>query len=294
MIRGEAPLPEDYYEITLSIRPQGEFLGTPGQEQFFIQKEGMVAHRQVLALPRSKRGFPIIPAAIGLAVVVAAVVLGIIFLPPGEESTSDEPNVVDDSSTAPVPTVSASSATPLPATAVSTPSTTPDVTAFPTPGPAATLGVSGRYVNADDSSEFLEINPDGTFSWVLPGQGVNRSGVWTDDGSGIALDTREASQTKRIAGKEILNPGGGSWEKYGEAGDVPGTYLRLNFEQLGDYLELLPDGSFISEEGGVVSDGVWRESEGEVVLVLDSDIAIESKIEDGAIIDADGVKWVKQ
>ena len=23
---------EDYYEITLSIRPQGEFLGTPGQE----------------------------------------------------------------------------------------------------------------------------------------------------------------------------------------------------------------------------------------------------------------------
>ena len=36
---------EDYYTITLSLRPQGDFSGRPGQEQFFIEKEGAVAHR---------------------------------------------------------------------------------------------------------------------------------------------------------------------------------------------------------------------------------------------------------
>ena len=36
---------EDYYEVTLSIRPQGDFSGRTGEEQFFIEKEGAVAHR---------------------------------------------------------------------------------------------------------------------------------------------------------------------------------------------------------------------------------------------------------
>ena len=31
---------EDHYVITLSLRPQGDFSGRPGQEQFFIEKEG--------------------------------------------------------------------------------------------------------------------------------------------------------------------------------------------------------------------------------------------------------------
>ena len=48
---------EDYYEVTLSLRPQGEFTGTAGREQFFIEKEEGIAHRQVLALPMTRRGF---------------------------------------------------------------------------------------------------------------------------------------------------------------------------------------------------------------------------------------------
>ena len=48
---------EDYYVITLSFRPEGEFSGTPGQEQFFVQKEGTIAHRQVLSLSRRRRQF---------------------------------------------------------------------------------------------------------------------------------------------------------------------------------------------------------------------------------------------
>ena len=36
---------EDYYIVTLGVRPQGYFSGTSWQEQFFISKEGGVAHR---------------------------------------------------------------------------------------------------------------------------------------------------------------------------------------------------------------------------------------------------------
>jgi hypothetical protein len=71
---------EDYYIVTLSFRPEGNFTGSPGQEQFFIEKEGAVADRQVLSLPTGgRRGrFPVIPAVVG-AGVLAVVVVGIVF-----------------------------------------------------------------------------------------------------------------------------------------------------------------------------------------------------------------------
>ena len=47
---------EDYYVVSLSFRPAGDFRGEPGLEQFFIEKEGRVAHRQVRGLPREARG----------------------------------------------------------------------------------------------------------------------------------------------------------------------------------------------------------------------------------------------
>jgi len=72
---------EDHYVITLSFRPQGQFAGTPGHEQFFIEKEGTIAHRQVLSvpLPAGEKRFPVFPAIIGLAVVGAVAVAGIVF-----------------------------------------------------------------------------------------------------------------------------------------------------------------------------------------------------------------------
>ena len=66
---------EDHYVITLSFRPQGQFSGNPGQEQFFIEKEGTVAHRQVLSVPSRRRRLPLLPTAIGL-VIVAAIAVG--------------------------------------------------------------------------------------------------------------------------------------------------------------------------------------------------------------------------
>ena len=71
---------EEHYVITLAFRPQGTFIGSPGQEQFFIDKQGSVAHRQVLKLPAgvSGRRFPVVPIAVGSAVVAVAVVIGLV------------------------------------------------------------------------------------------------------------------------------------------------------------------------------------------------------------------------
>ena len=59
----ESSADEVYYNATLSFRPQGQFTGALGQEQFFIEKEGSIFHRQVLAVPRQRRPL-VIPVAI--------------------------------------------------------------------------------------------------------------------------------------------------------------------------------------------------------------------------------------
>ena len=125
---------EDHYLITLSLRPQGNFSGRPGQEQFFIEKEGTVAHRQVLALPRQGRRFPVIPVAIGLA--VAGVVAVIAVLVAGGLGRGDD---IQPGDTASLPT-----ATPIPGTQTALPPPTeaqavaPSGNAIPTPVPTAT------------------------------------------------------------------------------------------------------------------------------------------------------------
>ena len=42
---------EDYYIVTLGVRPQGDFSGTSGQEQFFISKEVKFPTASFLAWP---------------------------------------------------------------------------------------------------------------------------------------------------------------------------------------------------------------------------------------------------
>ena len=119
----EAEETEDHYIITLSFRPQGEFDGRAGREQFFIEKEGNVAHRQVLSLPRRRGRFPLIPVAIVL-VVVAAVVVGavLVVFEMGGRGDGEEP-----ASVAVLPTD-----TPVP----------PTVTPVPAPTEALTVGAA--------------------------------------------------------------------------------------------------------------------------------------------------------
>jgi len=90
---------EDYYIITLSFRPEGDFSGTPGQEQFFIEKEGAVAVRQVRSLPISdRRGRSRAPVymILGIGVVIVGVI-GALFaagvLPPGADEPTASPPI---------------------------------------------------------------------------------------------------------------------------------------------------------------------------------------------------------
>jgi hypothetical protein len=139
---------EDHYVITLAFRPQGEYSGKSGREQFFIEKEGGVAHRQVLELPKpteKKRKFPVALVA-GILVVVVAVVVGLALLG-GEEEPDPEPTIATNPTTTsqPQPTVQSrvqsfpTPASVLPRIVANSPSTpAPAPTAGPTPASEAT------------------------------------------------------------------------------------------------------------------------------------------------------------
>jgi len=118
---------DDNYIILLSVRPQGEFSGTPGQEQFFIGKEGSIAFRQVLTSPiRKGGGFPVLPVAIGLVVVGVIAAVGAV-LAIGSSSGESVPMAVV------VPT-----AMPAPPTPIFTPTLAPTSNSTPTPIPVYT------------------------------------------------------------------------------------------------------------------------------------------------------------
>ena len=128
---------EDHYAVTFSFRPEGEFTGTPGQEQFFIDKTGTLEVRQVLDLPRPERArrFPLIPVGIGLAIVAAAVV-GVVLAAGGLGGNgAEEPVVAAAAPTATPIGVASPTSTP---TATSTTALTPTATVVPTTAPAPT------------------------------------------------------------------------------------------------------------------------------------------------------------
>ena len=81
---------EYHYMVTLSFRPQDDFSGTPGQEQFLIGKEGTIAVRQALSDSR-RGGFPLFPVAVGLVVVGVIAAVGAVFMLSG--TGDDEPMV---------------------------------------------------------------------------------------------------------------------------------------------------------------------------------------------------------
>ncbi len=122
--------------VTLSFRPQGAFAGTPGQEQFFIEKEGEVAHRQVLSLPERGRGrrFPMIPIAIGFAAVVIAAVAFVVFVGDRSRSGGGDENPATGlvATSAPAPTITASPVA-LVSMAVTTPTLVPTLDSTPAP-----------------------------------------------------------------------------------------------------------------------------------------------------------------
>ena len=97
---------EDFYTITLSFRPEGAFVGTVGQEQFFIAKEGTIARRQVLSLPllEGQRRFPVVPVVIAVVLVAIAGGVGVVFAGGGLGGGGDDGTAVPLAAAVPTPT----------------------------------------------------------------------------------------------------------------------------------------------------------------------------------------------
>ena len=68
---------EDFYEIRLSYRTEGEFRGEPGFEQFTIDKTGPITLRQIISRPRSGNHFKFILIGLGSVIGIGAVVGGL-------------------------------------------------------------------------------------------------------------------------------------------------------------------------------------------------------------------------
>ena len=181
----EANETEDYYEVTLSFRPQGAFTGTQGQEQFFIEKEGNVAVRQVLSLPTAVGGrrFPVIPAAIVLVVVVIAVVIGVVFATgggggDGEPTASGTPGPV--AALVPTPTGVLASSTVVPAAVVNT-TGTPE--AIPTSPPIPTVPMGGPDLTPSPQTEV-----PAAYTFLLEFGNDQTKDGWLKEPIGVAVD----------------------------------------------------------------------------------------------------------
>ena len=118
---------EDYYDIRLSFRPAGRFVGEPGVEQFIIDKTGSIEIRQVLdeptglGQPTKRRPRLLLPSAVGM-VVAAVVAVVAVFASGVIGGNGDNSGVVAPAPTA-LPKLSptpGSISTPLPVGAVST------------------------------------------------------------------------------------------------------------------------------------------------------------------------------
>ena len=134
---------DDHYVITLSFRPQGQFFGTLGLEEFVIGKEGAINARRVLHLPRREGGreIPIIPIFIGVvAAGIVAAIVGIVIAAGGfgGGGTDDLPVVAVTPTDTPAPV---STPAPTPTTlpvAVVAPTSTTAFLPSPVPPPTAT------------------------------------------------------------------------------------------------------------------------------------------------------------
>ena len=185
---------EDHYVVTLSYRPEGQFTGTPGQEQFFIEKEGVVAFRQVLSLPRreGERRLPVAAVAIGLVALVIVVIVGVVFavggssnsenpaaanaaVPVGSTSQPAAPNIQPTSTAAPLlsPAANPTPSTPTNASGLSRGGIISGVvTDADTKRPIPGIQIEARNVEQDNPRYSIPSDGSGryTLSGIAPGQ----------------------------------------------------------------------------------------------------------------------------
>lgn len=63
---------------------------------------------------------------------------------------------------------------------------------------------------------------------------------------------------EREVGHNVIDPDGKRWEKFQTGESVPGIYLSLNFDHLGDFMFLRLDQTLFGEVGGKLVNGSWE------------------------------------
>ena len=177
---------------------------------------------------------------------------------------------------------------------------------------SAERGITGKYLNEDDSDEYLELKKDGTF--FLREGGVASSGEWEIEGDTITIHVGESGLAGRgtIEDDRIVDEDGVVWVRGGDGGgdgnggdaeekatcaredEVYGTYrYQTPFGVVS--LEIREDGTW--DDGGLMGPGVW-EIDGDTITFW-SDFpgraGMEGTVEKCRIVDgpqADAV-WVK-
>ena len=237
---------DDHYTIIVSITPAGEFSGRLGRERFFIEKEGPIALRQVLAIPRQRQRFPIIPMAVALFAISALVVISAAVLMGGEQSSDgpdiglatsptqiptsgvligggesiNEPDIGSAVSPTQVPTngdvssVSTPSDDPKPTPLLDTPTTMPMTTTTGTHTPPEVLkGGTSRIAfstNRDGNFEIYIMNTDGSQQTNLTNSpnDADLHPTWSPDGDRIAYTCRLGGNIGTMAEICVMNANG--------------------------------------------------------------------------------------
>ena len=279
---------EDYYVVTLSLRPQGDFEGTAGQEQFFIEKEGNVAHRQVLSLPKTKRGgFPAVPVIIGVVIVAAIAVAAVVVAGSRGDGTAEDPGIPASSLTAQAEAAVPAnpSATPKKASVVST---TPEVVRVSDVVPLGhRLNVAGFQVEPGQTDIRIA---NGTVQWSAPPveDGTYPDDYWIDmeaipdqDGSEIiwtgvdfqnGTDAGVSINNDRFVNVEILPPDILRVPEIADDhGDAPETATEISLGSISGVIENgfdLGFFRFFAEADAEYLVEVYLESHQKIVLVL--------------------------
>ena len=84
---------DEYYHVTLSVRPAGRYRGRPGTEQITIDKTGTVQVRQVLEVPAQRRSPALLVGTIAL-LAIALVAGGVVFATRAEGDEGTPPAAV--------------------------------------------------------------------------------------------------------------------------------------------------------------------------------------------------------
>jgi sugar lactone lactonase YvrE len=310
----EATETDDFYYVTLSFRPQGNFDGTPGQEQFVVGKEGTISVRQVHSFPAQtltspvgterRGGLPLIPVAVGLVLVGAIAVVGVVFaisssggdrVPVAAVSSSMKtqdtsetlaPTYTPRPAYTPAPTLTPNPTPYLTNTSVPTPLSTATLYPTPTPHPTST---------PKPPSGLVFVSEWGRYPGSGDGQFKHPYGIAVASGGNVYVADTDNHRIQKFTSEGVFV------SKWGTAGTGDGQFgseWNGSITKGPDAIAVASDGSVYVVDGGndriqkFTSEGVFVSKWDTKAIQLDPDSAQTYTKPQGVAVASDGSVYV--